>query len=211
MTFYRSADGKITDQREDTFLIAVTVVGQPSRMAAREAVYALMGADIEGRSYLPGRLDSWWDATVDSTCGHDNGDAVWTHPGRGLEAQRALVNLGLAPESDERVGHHPQVEAVRDGDRFDGHVLMFECVRCNNGAEHPAVLAEVPCIDLSKWEHAHYWVSGDLFVDSTDVEITCIADCGMTIVNGQAVGEVSDEAAGSPPESEHDYGYYPEN
>jgi len=198
-------------EREDTFLIAVTVVGQPSRMAARAAVYALMSADIEGRSYLPGRLDSWWDASPDSTDGHDNGEAAWTHPGRGLEAQRALVNLGLAPEVSERVGHHPAVIAYRDGDRYGGNIISFECTRCGEAADHPAVLAEVPCIDLSKWEHSHYWVSGDLFIDSTDVEITCIADCGMTIVNGQAVGAVSTEAAGSPPESEHDYGFYPEN
>lgn len=194
-------------EREDTFLIAITRVGADSRMAARADVYDQMGRVLSG-GY---GIDSWWDATVDSTCGHDNGDAVWTHPGRGLEAQRALVNLGLAPEADERVGRHPQVEAVRDGNRFDGHVLMFQCTRCGEAADHPAVLAEVPCVDLSKWEHGHYWVSGDLFVGSTDVEITCIADCGMTIVNGQAVGEISAEAAGSPPESEHDYGYYPEN
>lgn len=191
-------------EREDTFLIAVTRVGADSRMAARADVYDQMGRVLSG-GY---GIDSWWDASPDSTDRHDNGEAAWTHPGRGLEAQCVLVGFGLASEADLRVGHHPSITAIRN-DR--GDVIVYECDRCNNGSDHPAVLAEVPCVDLSKWEHGHYWVSGDLFVGSTDVEITCIADCGMTIVNGQAVGEVSDEAAGSPPESEHDYGYYPEN
>ena len=194
-------------EREDTFLIAVTVTGGTSRMAARERVYDQMGRVLSG-GY---GIDGWFDATVDYTANHDNGEAVWAHPGRGIEAQHALIVAGLAPEADDRIGDHPQVHVIRDGGREDGNVLAFECVRCNNTSDHPAVLAEVPCIDLSKWEHGHYWVSGDLFVGSTDVEITCISDCGMTIVNGQAVGEVNAEAAGSPPESEHDYGYYPEN
>ena len=197
----------MSEEREDTFLIAVTRVGAASRMAARADVYDQMGRVLSG-GY---GIDGWFDATVDYTANHDNGEAVWAHPGRGIEAQHALVVAGLAPEEDDRIGAHPQVHVIRDGGRDGGHVLAFECVRCNNDSDHPAVLAEVPCIDLSKWEHGHYWVSGDLFVDSKDVEITCIADCGMTIVNGQAVGEVSDEHAGSPPESEHDYGYYPEN
>ena len=197
----------MSEEREDTFLIAVTRVGADSRMAARADVYDQMGRVLSG-GY---GIDGWFDATVDYTANHDNGEAVWAHPGRGIEAQHALVVAGLAPEADDAIGAHPQVHVIRDGDREDGHVLAFECVRCNNTSDHPAVLAEVPCVDLSKWEHGHYWVSGDLFVGSTDVEITCIADCGMTIVNGQAVGEVSAEAAGSPPESEHDYGYYPEN
>lgn len=186
----------MSGEREDTFLIAVTRVGAASRMAAREDVYDQMGRVLSG-GY---GIDSWWDASPDSTDGHDNGEAAWTHPGRGLEAQRALVNLGLAPEVSERVGHHPAVVAYRDGDRYGGNIISFECTRCGEAADHPAVLAEVPCIDLSKWEHSHYWVGGDLFVDSTDVEITCIADCGMTIVNGQAVGAVSTEHAGSPPD-----------
>jgi len=199
-------------EREDTFLIAVTVTGDTSRMAARDRVYQLMPRGTWGQTReSDGVVVSWHDATVDYTENHDNGEAVWAHPGRGIEAQHALVVAGLAPEADDAIGAHPQVHVIRDGDREDGHVLAFECVRCNNTSDHPAVLAEVPCVDLSKWEHGHYWVSGDLFVGSTDVGITCIADCGMTIVNGQAVGEVSAEAAGSPPESEHDYGYYPEN
>ena len=194
-------------EREDTFLIAVTRVGAASRMAARADVYDQMGRVLSG-GY---GIDGWFDATVDYTANHDNGEAVWAHPGRGIEAQHALVVAGLAPEEDDRIGAHPQVHVIRDGGHDGGHVLAFECVRCNNDSDHPAVLAEVPCIDLSKWEHGHYWVSSDLFVDSKDVEITCISDCGMTIVNGQAVGAISAEAAGSPPESEHDYGYYPEN
>ena len=199
-------------EREDTFLIAGTVTGDTSRMAARERVYQLMPKGTWGQTReSDGVVVSWHDATVDFTENHDNGEAVWAYPGRGIEAQHALVVAGLAPEEDDRIGAHPQVHVIRDGGHGDGHVLAFECVRCNNDSDHPAVLAEVPCIDLSKWEHGHYWVSGDLFVDSTDVEITCIADCGMTIINGQAVGAVSTEAAGSPPESEHDYGFYPEN
>ena len=186
----------MSEEREDTFLIAVTRVGADSRMAAREDVYDQMGRVLSG-GY---GIDGWFDATVDYTANHDNGEAVWAYPGRGIEAQHALVVAGLAPEVDDAIGPHPQVVAHRDGGRGDGNVLMFECVRCNEAADHPAVLAEVPCIDLSKWEHSHYWVSGDLFVDSTDVEITCIADCGMTIVNGQAVGAVSTEHAGSPPD-----------
>ena len=198
-------------EREDTFLIAVTVTGDTSRMAARERVYQLMPKGTWGQTReSDGVVVSWHDATVDFTENHDNGEAVWAHPGRGIEAQHALVVAGLAPEEDDRIGAHPQVHVIRDGGRDGGHVLAFECVRCNNDSDHPAVLAEVPCIDLSKWEHGHYWTG--MSVDHHGiVTVECIADCGMTIVNGQAVGEVSDEDAGSPPESEHDYGYYPEN
>lgn len=197
-------------EREDTFLIAVTVTGQPSRMAARKVVYDLMGADLDGRAFLPGRLDSWWDASPDATDGHDNGEAAWTYPGRGIEAQRALVRAGLAPETDQAIGPHPSVYVIRN-DR--GEVIAYECERCGEASDHPAVLAEVPCQDMGKWEHGHLWVDDTGLLDGRSTTITCLSDCGMTIVDGQPVGEVSDECAGADPamESEHDYGYYPEN
>jgi hypothetical protein len=177
-------------EREDTFLIAVTRVGADSRTAARRDVYDQMGRVLSG-GY---GIDGWFDATVDYVANHDNGEAVWAHPGRGIEAQHALVLAGLAPETDDAIGPHPQVYVARDGDREDGGVLVYECVRCGNGSDHPAVLAEVPCEDVAKWEHSHYWVA------VTDWKIACISDCGMTVKGGRFIGEISAEAAGSPPD-----------
>jgi hypothetical protein len=184
--------------KEHTFLIAVTVTGWPSRTRARRHVYDLMAADMEGRAFIGGGgLTSWHDAGVDHTDHHDEGEAVWAYPGRGIEAQRALVAMGYAPEVDMAIGHHPGVWVIRDGERIDGNVLCFECTRCNNASDDPAVLAEVPCIDLSKWEHGHYWVSNE---EDPIQRIECLSDCGMTIEFGQAVGAVSTEHAGSPPD-----------
>ena len=183
-------------EREDTFLIAVTVTGAASRMAARQVAYSLMplGKRVMGSA---GVIESWWDASPDGTDGHDNGEAARTYPGRGIEAQRALIGLGLAPETDGAIGPHPGVTVIRND---DGEVMAYECDRCGEASDHPAVLAEVPCIDLSKWEHGHLWVDNDNILNGFRNHITCISDCGMTIVNGQAMGAVSTEAAGSPPD-----------
>jgi hypothetical protein len=198
-------------EREDTFLIAITVVGQPSRMAARALLYEALG---RMRDFNDVPLESWWDASPDAADGHDNGEAAWTYPGRGIEAQRALVNAGLAPETDQAIGPHPSVYVIR-GDR--GDVIGYECERCGETSDHPAVLAEVPCQDMSKWEHGHYWVSGDV-LNGAGTRVVCLSDCGMTITDGVVEGEVCDECAGRPPESEnsyteseHDHGYHPEN
>lgn len=181
----------MSEEREDTFLIAVTVTGQPSRSAARAEVYASMTRQIGFG------IESWWDAGPDHTDRNDNGEAVWVHPGRGIEAQFSLVLLGLAPESDRMLGQHPAPRVARDQDMLDGNVIAYECARCGNAADSPEVLAEVPCIDLSKWEHGHYWTTDD---EDPIQRITCLSDCGMTIEHGQAVGSVSAEAAGNPPE-----------
>lgn len=179
--------------RDDTFLIAVTITGQTSRTAAREAVYEALGRML---LFTDMPLDSWWDASPDNTDGHDNGEAAWVYPGRGIDAQRALIAAGLAPEMDGAIGPHPSVTVLRN-DR--GDVLCYECDRCDEAADHPAVLAEVPCEDLSKWEHGHLWESDDV-VNGTGTTVTCLHDCGLSIMAGVVKGEVSDECAGAPPE-----------
>lgn len=182
----------MSEQSDDqTFLVAVTLTGHTSRSAARAALYEAMGRTL---LFTDMPLDSWWDAGPDHTDRNDNGEAVWCHPGRALFAQRLLVNAGLAPESDMALGPHPSPLAVQND---AGEVIVYECERCGNGAESPEVLAEVPCIDLSRWEHAHYWTTDD---EDPIQRITCLSDCGMTIERGQAVGSVSAEAAGNPPE-----------
>lgn len=186
-----------TEQRDDTFLIAITITGQPTRAKARAALYQhLIGLNVSRAT------DSWWDAGPDSVDGHDNGEAVWVHPGRAIEAQRALVALGYAPEADMAIGPHPSVYVARNQNDRHGEVMGFICDRCNNGSDHPAVLAEVPCIDLDKWEHSHYWVDDTGILDGESDTITCLSDCGMTIVNGQAVGAVSSEHAGMAPDTD---------
>jgi hypothetical protein len=180
---------------DQTFLIAVTVTGWPSRTRARRHVYDLMAeAQRTGFPGVAGRVDSWWDASVDHADGHDNGEAVWTHHGRGIEAQQVLVMKGWAPSTDMALGPHPSLTVVRN-DR--GELMIFECDRCNNGSDDPAVLAEVPCEDVSKWEHGHFWHSNE--ADPIQI-IECLSDCGMTVRFGRFVGEVSDEHAGSPPD-----------
>lgn len=189
----------MSTEREDTFLLAVTVAGASSRAKARMLAYSLMplGQRVMGSD---GVIESWSDATVDHVDNNDDGEAVTVHPGRGIEAQRALVAMGYAPETDMAIGPHPGVWVIRNGEDPNGDVLCYECVRCNNGSDHPAVLAEVPCVDLARWEHAHLWVDDNGILDGNSDVITCLSDCGMTIVDGKAVGEVSDEFAGYVPE-----------
>lgn len=178
----------MSEEREDTFLIAITVTDAPTRMHARQMVYSQMptGVRVLGEH---GTIESWWDATVDATDGHDNGEAVWTHPGRGFEAQSLLAAAGLAPEDDLHLGAHPSVWTIRDGDSPDGGILGYQCERCGETADHPAVLAEVPCRDLSVDDHGHMWVSETLLYGVYG-PITCASDCGMTIVNGTPIGKV---------------------
>lgn len=195
---HHDSDPQTDGDREDTFLLAVTVTGASSRMAARHVAYSLMplGQRVMGSD---GVVESWHDASMDSTDGHDDAEVALTYPGRGIEAQHALVVAGLAPEIDDAIGPHPRVQVIRNQDQSDGDVMAFICDRCNNGSDHPAVLAEVPCIDLDKWEHSHLWVSDDIIMGGRN-RVTCLSDCGMWIEDGRVLGEVSDDAAGEPPQ-----------
>jgi hypothetical protein len=170
---------------DHVFLIAVTVDGDTRDEARTQAYFALTRALTE-RS-----IESWWDAGDDATDDNANGAAVWVERGKACEAQRQLYYAGLMTDEENLiVGEHPEIRAIIDTN--DGHVMAYECVRCDETADTVHAISIVPCRDLhipltpsqqreqGADRHNHYWSH-----DYTQVlEAVGCAGCGSTVTLG---------------------------